>query len=301
MGKRGIALIMSLLVILVLAILSSSFVYSVVNENRLANRFVNSTRAFWLAEAGIAEAKNNMPADTSGTLGASSHTYSTHTTQLLGEYYSIDSTGAVNLGPGQSISRSISAVVRTNPVDPNNFQHAIRTTTDLIIKGSADINGPTEEFASLNFADLFEHSNEELRSYATRLYTDPPVDIASVEGITWVDLSPGEEFRISSDTWRGGCGPDLDCSQAADNGAVLVVSGDAQITGGTFYGIIYVIGRLRMSGNPTINGTVLVESQAEINTTLTGNVTINYNSANIVSALSYISFMAPVIVSWQEI
>ncbi|OGX18540.1 MAG: hypothetical protein A3K83_07620 [Omnitrophica WOR_2 bacterium RBG_13_44_8b] len=108
-----------------------------------------------------------------------------------------------------------------------------------------------------------------------------------VDGITWVDLSPGEELRISSDTWSGS--------------GLLVVGGDAQITGGTFNGILYVIGKLRMSGNPVINGSVLAESQAEIDTTLTGNVTISYDSGAITSALGPLGFVAPVIVSWEEI
>lgn len=288
MGKRGIALILGLLVIVVIAILLASFFFGVINENTLVSRFVNSTRAFWLAEAGIAEAIVNMPNNVPPTeLGNEDYIYSALTSFLADQYYQIDSVGSVNLPGGDTISRALRAVVRTDPVNPDNFQHAIRTTADLVIRGSVEINGPTEEYASLNFADLFEHSKDDMRSYATHLYTDPPVDVTPVDVITWIDLSPGEEFRISSDTWQGS--------------GILVVAGDAQITGGTFNGIIYVIGKLRMSGNPTINGTVLAESETEIDTVLTGNVTINYNRDEIVNALSPLQFIAPVIVSWREI
>lgn len=289
MGKRGVALIMVFLVIVVISILSGAFLFNVINENTLVNRYINSTRALWLAEAGIAEAVRHMPDSTSGSLGGASYTYSTGTnctTNPCADYYQIDSVGTVNLGASGTISRSLSAIVRTDPVDPNHFQHAIRTTSDLVIKGSVDINGPSEEFASLNFADLFDYGKEDMRSFATHLYTNPANDVTPVDGITWVDLSPGSELRISSNTWSGS--------------GILVVAGDAQITGGTFDGIIYVIGKLRMSGNPVINGTILAESKATIDTFLTGNVTINYNPTAITNALNFLEFIAPVVVSWQE-
>src|SRR4030042_4928832 len=174
MDRRGIALIMVLLTIAVIAVLLSSFFFGVMNDNRLVSRYVNSTRAFWLAEAGIAEAQSNMPDSVSGTLQDANYAYSATTTNIAGEYYQIDATGSVDLGASGLISRSLRAIVRTDPVDPNNFQHAIRTTSELVVKGSVTINGPQEEYASLNFADLFEHSKEEVRSYATHLYTDPP-------------------------------------------------------------------------------------------------------------------------------
>lgn len=294
MGKRGIALIMAMLIIVVLSILSALFFSKAMNENKLVNRYVHSTRAFWLAEAGVAQAVRDLPNDVPVTpLGDSNYTFSAQTLQLTDSvYYQINSTGSVILPNVGIISRFIEVVVRTDPVGPNNFQHAIRTTSDLVIKGSVDINGPQEEFASLNFADLFEHTKEDIKSFATHLYTNPAVNVTPVDGITWIDLVPPEpgqlppEFKISSDTWSGS--------------GILVVAGDAQITGGTFNGIIYVIGKLRMSGNPVINGTVLVESETEIDTTLTGNVTINYDSSAIATALTPLQFIAPVIVSWRE-
>ena len=285
--KKGIALVIALSLITVFSILSASFFTNVINENKLVRRNSNSARAFWLAEAGVAEAINNMPSSVSGSLyGDSNYAYSASTVNLSGQYYQITSTGTVSLPSYGVISRSVTVITRTNPVDPAHFQHAIRTTSDLVVKGSVEINGASEEFASLNFADLFQHSKEEIKSFATHLYTNPATDVTPVDGITWVDLDPGGELRISSHDWIGS--------------GILVVAGDAQITGGTFNGIIYVIGRLRMSGNPVINGTVLAESSTEIDTALTGNVTLNYNNTHIVSALNPLQFVAPVIVSWKE-
>lgn len=288
MGKRGLVLIFALMVVAVLAILLGFSFLRSINENNLVKRYVSSIRAFWLAEAGIAEAICHMPYDTSGSVDDNNYTYSTQTSPLTAHYYRIDSQGSVWLAGGNTINRSLNAVVRTNPVNPNNFQHAIRTTVDLEVIGNVTINGPTEESASLNFPDLFELSKDEIKSIATHLYTDPPNNVTPVSGVTWVNLSAGQELRITSNTWSGS--------------GILVVAGDAQITGGEFDGIIYVIGKLRMSGNPVINGSVLVESDAELveDTTITGKVNINYDTGAITSALGPLEFISPEVVSWRE-
>lgn len=289
MGKRGIALIMAFFVILFISILGASFFARVMNENRLVNRYVNSTRALWLAEAGVSKAIGNMPNPVSGTIGNANWQYNVPAPTHIGsgEYYQINSTGSVVTLFG-TISRSLSVIARTDPVSPDNFQHAIRTTSNLRIGGSAEVNGPQEEFASLNFANLFEHSKDEVKSFATHLYTNPPVDVTPVNGITWVDcVGPNPpSLKISSSGWSGS--------------GILVVSGDAEITGGIFNGIIYVIGKLRMAGNPIINGTILAESQIDIDTTIVGNVTINYDRDAIIAALQALQFLSPVVVSWQE-
>lgn len=56
MNKKGIALILSFMVIIVLAILSAAVVFRSTSEVNLVKRFTGSTRAFWLAEAGINKA-----------------------------------------------------------------------------------------------------------------------------------------------------------------------------------------------------------------------------------------------------
>lgn len=309
MGKKGSVLIMAFLVVMVITILLTPLFLKAMNESSMVKRFINSTRAFWVAEAGVATAVANMPNNVSGSLDSNpNYLFSANTHLLSGNFFQIDSTGSVTLPGGGSISRSITAVAETFPVNPDNFQHAIRTTGNLRVQGNVTITGPQEEFASINFQELFGHTTAQMRSYADYLYSNPPVSVTPVEGITWVDLSPGEELRISADTWRGGIAGEMDEAHPSDmslepnvdNGAILIVSGDAQITGGTYYGIIYVIGKLRMSGNAQIYGTILAESGAEIDTTITGTVDIIYDTDAIVNSLSPLGFINPAIVSWKE-
>lgn len=315
MDKRGVALILAMFVIVAIAIIISASFFGSINENSLLNRSINSGRALWLAEAGLAEAIFNLPNNPPSCNPPGlclednpDYKYSVQTVNLGNNYYQVVSNGTLL---SQNISRQIKAFLQVFPVNPNNFKHAVRSTVPLIIKGSVSIgcddplycDSPYYEGnASINFSQLFQNSPEDVRSYANHIYTDPLVDVTPVEGITWVDLSPGQEFIISSDAWKGGCGADNDCSQTTDNGAILIVAGDAQITGGEYYGIIYVMGNLRMAGNPTIHGSVLVESETQLDTTvLTGNISINHNRAAVEGALNALNFSSSKIVSWEEL
>jgi Tfp pilus assembly protein PilX len=53
MNNRGIALIASYMVIMVLTVLGSSFLMRSISEAKAAEYFSNSTRAFWVAESGL--------------------------------------------------------------------------------------------------------------------------------------------------------------------------------------------------------------------------------------------------------
>lgn len=56
MIRKSVALILSLLMIIVLAALSASIFSTSMSDNSRTNRYVKSTQAFWLAEAGIQRA-----------------------------------------------------------------------------------------------------------------------------------------------------------------------------------------------------------------------------------------------------
>lgn len=322
MDNRGIALIMAMFVIVAIAIIMSAAFFGSINETNLLNRNINSMRALWLAEAGLSQAIHDLPDNPSDGYLEDNPDYKYHvdTSSLGGDYYQVISNGTV-ISAGQNISRRIQAILKVTPVNPDNFQDAIRTKGDLVIKGAAAEIGCNDEAycvpspfyedgVDVNFYQLFQRTEQDVRSYATHVYTNPDANITPVEKTTWIELpedpitGESQEFEISSDTWQGGCGPDNDCTQTDDNEAIiLIVAGDAKITGGTFYGIIYVMGKLTVAGNPVINGTVLVESDqdAEIDTTVAGNVTILHDRPAIESALDNLNFSSSKIESWEEL
>ena len=80
MNKRGAALILAYAAIMVLTILASVFLSSIISENNLVRRYQSSSQAFWIAEAGLANAyhswcaNSNYPGETNTPLGEGTYT-----------------------------------------------------------------------------------------------------------------------------------------------------------------------------------------------------------------------------------
>jgi hypothetical protein len=290
-NNRGVILIYSLLVTMVLSILVGSIYSSSVSENLQANQYVNSMRALWLAEAGIATVKANPGLNAaSGYLGSTNYTYNVPSPQVVpgtnNVYWIVNSTGTVTLPNGSVVTRTLSATIKTAGADSSKFPYAIDTTTDLITKGNVTINGtPKENDNTINFNNMFSVSKTTMKAGANHLYTDSNFS-TPVDHITWVDVSSGSMLHIAGNLVGSG---------------ILVVNGDMDISGTVdFDGIIYIIGALTMTGTPTVNGTVIAESSATADTTLAGHVTINFNLPKIEDALINVQLLNKQIVSWRE-
>lgn len=291
-NNRGIVLVYSLLVTMVLSVLIGSLYFNSINENLQANQYVTSMRAFWLAEAGLATVKANPGLSAvSGNLGGSNYTYNVPSPQVVpgtgNMYWIVDSTGTVTLPSGSSLSRTLTATIKTAGADSTKFPYAIDTTAELAIKGHAvTINGTSkEEDNTINFTNMFDISKATMKSGANYLYTDSNFN-APVAGITWVDVASGNTLNIAGNLIGSG---------------ILVVNGNTRISGTiNFNGIIYIIGTLTMTGNVTTSGSIVAESSAEADTTLAGNVTINFSLTDIENALTNVQFLSKQIVAWQE-
>jgi len=290
-NKKGFILVTAYMVVAVLVILATSFSARTIGEKRAADKERDGVQALWLAEAGvdraIVELPNTLPL--SGTLGIGA--YSTQTTALTSTKYLINSTGGVpgtNESDPNNAIRKVSAIVERplNPASSGDITSAITASGDVEVKGSAQVNGTIdEENGVFNFEDVFGISKEAMRNGATHLYTDPANNITPVDHVTWVDINSLAEMKITASGWSGS--------------GILVVNGDLNITGGHFSGIIWVIGTLKVSGNPVIDGAIFVESGAEFDTTITGSPTISFDSNAVSSVFGFIP-SAPYITSWEE-
>lgn len=289
MNKRAVVLIFSLMVTLVLAVLLASFYFKSISESQLSRSFVDSSRAFWLAEAGIAKVKGSSGlSSASGYIGDTNHTYNAVVSHISGLFYEVASTGTVTLPNGKTVSRRVITIIETGTVDPLKFQYGIETTTDLVVRGSVDIN-PSDswkEYSALDFAYLFTVSKAVMKASATHLYTASDFGEPAVNGITWVEVPTGETCTIAGNLVGSG---------------ILVINGNTHFSGTIdFHGIIYVIGELTITGTVTTNGSILAESSTTVDTELKGNVTINYNLTDITNALSSVAFLTKRVVSWRE-
>jgi len=290
-NNRGVVLIYSFLVATVLSILLGSLYLRSMSENLQANQYVNSIRALWLAEAGVATVKANPGLSAvSGNLGGTHYTYNVPSPQVVpgtgNVYWIINSTGTVTLPNGSSVSRTLVVTIKTAVADSSKFPYAIDTTTDLITKGNVTINGTSKQNDNtINFSNMFGISKTTMKAGANHLYTDSNFN-APVDGITWVDVSSGHTLGIAGNLTGSG---------------ILVINGDVHISGTVdFNGIIYVIGELTMTGTVTTSGSVIAESSATADTTIKGNVNINFDLAKIQNALTNVQLLNKQIVSWQE-
>jgi len=290
-NNKGFILVVAYMIVVVMVILGTAFSARTIGERRVADKARDSAQALWLAEAGVDRAIKEFPnSPLSGTIGSGS--YSTQTTSLTSTRYLINSSGGVpgitSSDPNNSI-RKIRVIVEppAAPGAPGDVTSAITANGNVTIKGSADVNGDVDANAVFDFEEIFNMTKEAVREGANHLYTDPENNITPVERCTWVDLNLATEMMITDTGWTG-------------NG-ILVVNGDLVITGGHFSGIIWVIGTLRVSGNPIIDGAIFVESGAEFETTLTGNPTVSFDGDAVAEAFGYRpSDSTATIMSWKE-
>jgi hypothetical protein len=129
MNKKGSALFFALLIIVVLAILGAAIISRSIYESRLAQRNLESTQAFWLAEAGIARVLSGWR--TSATFTAIANT---------------------SLGPGEyEVVRNLSSSASAHGYVPSKAAFRVRRTIELTIPfygdnvlyvaGALDANG----------------------------------------------------------------------------------------------------------------------------------------------------------------
>ncbi len=318
MNKKGSVLIISLLVLLALAGLSAGFLYKQVNQSFLVNRYSDSTRAFWIAEAGIQSilATDLAEGSRGNSLGQGNYTCYIHpgesetvvinsTATRITSYYPVNSIGTFGL-----VNRQINAVVKqivdSNKMPAGSFQYGIESTVDIELKGSSTVSGETspdplpakyrdanyyKQNSVFSFINLFGYSSADLKAMC---------------------VAGGENMGFYNNTWPSGnitgvtwvTAPSSNFNGNAYGSGVLIVEGDLKITGTIdFDGIIYVMGDLDMAGTATLSGSVLAESAATVDTTITGTANIIHNSTKIENALEYLrreTYFPPEVVSWQE-
>ncbi|RKY29887.1 MAG: hypothetical protein DRP74_08040 [Candidatus Omnitrophota bacterium] len=307
MNKRASALILGLLVVVALAILSSSVYFRALNDNRLTERYLANMRALWLAEAGIARAIENIPtnlSDINENLGGDDYAYFVEISDAGTDLWSVASTGSVAL-PAGPITKTIKAFVRRAKGDPGKLPNALQTSSNNInFNGTAwTIYGDTcgcsgcdpcwTTGVDVNFTNIFGYSREELKEFADAIYNtanfpnkkEPPLDA----GIVFVEVEPGEKLMINGNVTN------------SPNKSILIVEGDATINGSLdLCGIVYITGKASFLGTEDISGSVLVESDPEIDTKLGGAASIIREQEMIEGAFEHIENLSKSIVAWYE-
>jgi hypothetical protein len=267
-------------------------------ENELTRQFKDSTKAFWAAEAGIANMVSKLPdtaALTNVVLDSDSNlTYNVPQPALVSGYssrWTVDSTGTCASKRGTrdiSMRRKVEVVV----VGANSglLVNAVETTGSLDIGNNVTINGTTATLSTQTFEGVFGFTEAQVKAMADHVYTNPSANEQPVSGITWVDLTGSNKYSISS-TWSGS---GLLIVKHEDNTKVaLDISGQW-----TFHGVVWVDGKLSISGTGChITGAAFASSGSEINK-FTGSSELTFSGTDRDSGFGLLGTQ---IISWKEV
>ena len=125
MNKRGIALIAAYMIIAFLGVMGSAFVAASVSEGNNARRYADNESAFWIAEAGMAQAYRSWGA--TGNAGTGS--------AFGGGSYVVDTTGFPQVVVRGTCGISSSAVEATFTRIPTPFSNTLSVGHDLTLSG----------------------------------------------------------------------------------------------------------------------------------------------------------------------
>ncbi|MFO8052979.1 MAG: hypothetical protein R6U54_03360 [Candidatus Omnitrophota bacterium] len=166
MNKKATALILTIIVSVVLAILGISFLLVGINEKNLVERYKYSTKAFWIAEAGLAQAYQDItnnystcPAVESSWGGASNDSFgggSYLVTVTLEGNLKLTSTGTY-----KTVSKEVSAELTCVP---SPFENTLSVGGDLDLTALAAIihvNGKTRYSGNYNESTFFGNADFE--------------------------------------------------------------------------------------------------------------------------------------------
>jgi hypothetical protein len=333
MNSRGVALIVSFMVITVLTILSAALISRSVSESNIVRRYAESTQAFWLAEAGVNRALKELR---DGYSCNTSQTDLWHTALGQGGYYvniepegsncKVTAYGSIPLTGTVQAERIIEVEI-SNVIPPNFYDNAIYSAGDAEFKGNAysitgnvryadeirysqnNVNGTITQDASinplanLNYQKLLSISQSQGNVYDEDRLEDVQEDEDSFPSSFWYSEGVPNVVYVTTDLALNG--------NIGTIGGFFVVVGDvitdpddtqeARINGnGEVEGVIYTRDEFEIKGGGgglNVYGGVFAGDEAELD----GNARVAYNS-DYMSAISALNINEQIqIVAWKEV
>lgn len=203
-------------------------------------------------------------------------------TQLAGQIPGPTATNLSILASGTPVRRYIPSAMSAGTIDGTS-KGAVPTSGQFKpggIAGSSTVQCGDALFAQV-FSNLTKANMYDLIPAANRMTSfSGPLN----NDIYWLgpqNTPSGSSFMLNGGTPLNGSG-------------ILIVNGDLTINGGNFTGVVYVIGNFENQGNSTINGSVIVEGNVNLNATkVAGTMTIQYDPLAVLRSakkLSPVSF-----------
>ena len=315
MNKKGAVLIYVFLVIAVLTVLGGAMLSKAVSERSLAQKYVDSTQAFWAAEAGVNRAFKELSADSeasgeglwSDTLNAGR--YSVDVEVVDSNTVKITSRGFVPADSSR-VERFLEVTADIG-IPPDFFDNAIYCAGDVRLNGNTyevegnvryggeindteHIEGTTTEDSTINPLAMFNFSRLlEISEGQDNVYVE--------ENNQLVKESTGEEAAFPGSFWYTEGVPNVvyikgdlsvnksDTEENTTIGGFFVVAGDiindsdaeedAALNGNvSIDGLIYARGEVNLNGgagNLNIDGGIWGGEEVDLN----GNTAVAYNQS----------------------
>lgn len=289
MNRRGAALIISFMVIVVLTILSSAVIARSVSERFIAQRYAESMQAFWLAEAGVSQALNGLRSTFNVSVSLNpkwSGTLSTGQYEVFvvanidSENTKIASHGYVPTKTGARAERVLEAIMnKFIKVPPNFYNNVIYSAGGIVKSGNPTVTGIEYNASPLPLLDF-----EQLRtiSQSQNNYHDADHLDGPFPSSFWYDQTKG----IPNVVFLEGS---LNLSGKKDQvGGFFVVGGDV-IYDATIGGNAAIDGAVYTRGGFTINGGGSVPFNVNGGIWSGGQATLNGSSVTVAYNETYMS------------
>ncbi len=318
MNNRGVALILSFILIVVLTVLSAISLSRSISESKIARRYSESTQAFWLAEAGINSALNELrsnytiPSIGPTPMGAGCYEVEVNVTGFDNQWRLVTSHGCI---PDCSSFRTQRIIQATMGPPLNFFNNAIYTPGNVSISGSAySVTGNVR--------------------YGGAITPDPPVNIPPANDIYDPSITTLAEFDFDQlramsqgqgNYHDGTPDPAFPTSFWKSPGVpnIVFIEGNFDVSGGnqTVGGFIIVVGDLvyaEISGNASVDGVIYTLGTCSVlggggaafnvnggiwagqKVTVTGSTVINYNS-DYMYAIQELNLIRVQINNWNDL
>lgn len=280
MNKKGAVLIYCFLVIVVLTILGVAIFNKSVSERSLAQKYVDSTRAFWLAEAGVNQALSELrdnynTASVSATeLGEGGFSASISTS---GSNKTVSATGYVPFSGTTVANREIQVEI-SKDIPDNFYDNAIYAAGELELKGNAyTVTG------NVTYGDELDNAHNHVTGTITHDASISPLARFSFQELR--DLSSAQQnvyvvsgnHLVNQVTGSSAFPSSFWYNQATSTPNIVYVEGDLSLKGniGTIGGFYAVVGNVltdpdaeqdaAIDGTGTVNGAIYTRGEFNIN------------------------------------
>lgn len=280
------------------------------NLNAETRRF--SQEAFWLADAGVEEAKNKLQKaspilvpETRAPVSLGEGTYDVVSVTDPGcvgciDRWKVDATGTV-----EAHTRSVEAVVARYDIDKVlETQGYVRDLEDCPTASVTVDCSLIEERSSFTIESVLNGlTQSDIVAAASHIYNDPQNagDVDPIENVTVIYLTGNNSsLSITTDNQTGPAFLLIDTSGVTSTSTPTInIAGNP-----AFYGVIWIIGEVELKGTATINGSIFVQGDPNGETKMTGNLEMNFDPAAIDASIGTIgapSLNTPQLISWKEL